>query len=77
MRVTKSRLAMQVLWPSFLVAVMAEGVFFSLFEPAQLTMGLPSTAVYTLGFFLFWTTCALASLFTAAMLTVPDGDPPF
>lgn len=68
---------MQVLWPSFLVAAMAEGVLFSLFEPAQLTMALPAMAVYTLGFFMLWATCALASLVTAAMLTTPDGDPPF
>ncbi len=32
------RLAMSVLWPSFLSAIMAEGFFFSLFDPADLMM---------------------------------------
>lgn len=57
---------MLVMWPSFLVAIVAEGVFFSLFDPSELSLrsadvALPSLAVYTLGFFFFWIACALAS----------------
>lgn len=59
---------MVVLWPSFLVAIVAEGVFFSLFEPDILAVRggekLTPLAVYTLGFFFFWTCCALASWLT-------------
>ena len=32
------RLIMAVLWPSFLVAIVAEGVFFSLFDPRELSL---------------------------------------
>ena len=32
------RLAMLILWPSFLVAIMAEGFFFSLFDPVDLLL---------------------------------------
>ena len=50
------RLAMLILWPSFLVAIMAEGFFFSLFDPVDLLLvgghvDLPPIAAYTIGFF--------------------------
>ena len=71
------RLAMTVLWPSFLAAAMAEGAFFSLFEPDAL-WALPPMAVYSIGFFFFWTLCALASMLTYYLVTVPeDHSPPF
>ena len=65
------RLAMSVLWPSFLAAALAEGCFFSLVEPEALS-ALAPMAVYSLGFFFFWTFCALSSLLTAYLVTVPD-----
>ena len=65
------RLAMSVLWPSFLAAALAEGCFFSLVEPDVLS-ALAPMAVYSLGFFFFWTFCALGSLLTAYLVTVPD-----
>ena len=74
------RLAMTVLWPSFLAAAMAEGCFFSLFAPDLLgTLPvLAPMAVYSIGFFLFWTLCALASMLTYYLVTVPeDHNPPF
>jgi len=63
------RLVSLVLWPSFLVAIVAEGFFFSLFDPHDMTIGghhpdLPSIAIYTIGFFFFWGFCALASMLT-------------
>jgi hypothetical protein len=77
MRQGVRRLAMTVLWPSFLAAAMAEGLFFSLFDP-DLLSGLPPAAVYSIGFFLFWTLCALASVLTYYLVTVPDEhNPPF
>ena len=48
-----------VIWPAFLVAGVAEAVFFSLFDPVELQLfGAPAAfsreASYTLGFFAFW-----------------------
>jgi hypothetical protein len=74
--------ALTVLWPSFVSAALAEGVFFSLFDPADLAhlggAGLSPTALYSIGFLLFWTLCSLASLLTYYLIAVPAGDrPPF
>ncbi len=76
------RRALTVLWPSFVAASLAEGVFFSLFDPEELAhlggTGLSSMAVYSIGFFLLWTLCSLASMLTYYMIAVPAGDqPPF
>lgn len=73
---------MSILWPSFLVAIVAEGCFFSLFDPGDL-LGhfngeLPPIAGYTIGFFFFWLFCSLASMLTYYLANVPnDRDPPF
>ena len=53
------RRAMWILWPSFLVAAVAESVFFAVFDPGELTLfgrqtDLSRTAIYSIGFFLFW-----------------------
>lgn len=58
-----------VLWPSFLVAGIAEGVFFTVIDPQELYLfGQPvyfsKIATYSLGFFGFWTICAASSLLT-------------
>ena len=77
------RLAMAVLWPSFLVAIVAEGFFFSVIDPHELfqlgsTFALPPIAGYTIGFFIFWAFCAMASILTYYLTTVPnDSHPPF
>ncbi len=60
---------MWILWPSFLVGGVAEGVFFTLFDPMDLTplghtLDLSRTAVYTLGFFMFWAFAAASSALT-------------
>lgn len=65
------RLAMTVLWPSFMAAAMAEGLFFSVFEPDALS-AMPPVAVYSIGFFFFWSLCALASMLTFYLVTVPQ-----
>ena len=54
------RTVVAVLWPSFLVALVAEFVFFALVDPADLPVlgfsaPLPRAVVYTFGFFAFWT----------------------
>ena len=76
------RLAMKVLWPSFLAAVLAEGCFFSLFDPQDLIhardLALAPGTLYTLGFFAFWAFGTLASILTYYLVTVPDDPhPPF
>lgn len=70
------KLASVVLWPSFLVAIVAEGVFFSLFDPHELALGsgladTPSLGIYTMGFFLIWLFCALASWLTWYLASHP------
>ena len=58
-----------ILWPSFIVAGMAEAVFFTAFDPQDLVvLGEPVTltrmAVYSIGFFAFWAVTATASALT-------------
>lgn len=70
------RLALNILWASFLAAIVAEGLFFSHFNPSDLVVSvaqqeLRPIAVYTLGFFFFWGLCALASLLTSVLLRDP------
>ena len=76
------RLAMLILWPSFLVAIMAEGFFFLLFDPVDLLLvgghvDLPPIAAYTIGFFFFWSFCSLAAMLSCYLLRTEDGQPPF
>jgi len=61
--------AMWILWPSFLVGIVAEGLIFSMVDPADLhlfgqPLELSRSAVYTLGFFLFWAFAAASSALT-------------
>jgi len=60
---------MWVLWPSFVVAGIAEAVFFTLIDPQELYFfGEPvefsRMATYSIGFFCFWAVCAASSMFT-------------
>lgn len=50
---------MQVVWPAFLVACVAELVFFSVFDPFELhffgaPLDMSREAMYAMGFFGFW-----------------------
>lgn len=72
-----ARLMMVVLWPSFLVAIVAEGFFFSLFDPNDLSIfgyeaEVTPLAVYTIGFFCFWLFCSLASMLTCYLIGMPN-----
>ena len=63
----------RVLWPSFLVAGIAEGVFFTVIDPQELYLfGEPvhfsRIATYSIGFFGFWVACAASSLMTWFLL---------
>jgi hypothetical protein len=70
---------MAVLWPSFLMAGVLEMIVFSLVDPAQLRLpgglelGWSPTAVYTVGFFVFWGVIAVAGALTE-LLDAPAGE---
>lgn len=58
-----------VLWPSFIVAGVAVGLFFTVVDPQELYLfGEPvqfsRMATYSLGFFCFWAICAASSMLT-------------
>jgi hypothetical protein len=67
---------MWVLWPAFLVAAVAELLFFAAFDPADLRLfGVPVDVdrmpVYTLGFFFFWAATSVASALTVFLQRSP------
>jgi len=45
--VPKTQKCIAVLWPSFLVAIVVTGLFFSAFDPDRL-------GIYSIGFLCFW-----------------------
>jgi len=64
----------QVLWPSFLVAGLAEALFFTVINPRELyLLGEPvdfsAVATYSIGFLAFWLVCAASSLTTIFLQT--------
>ena len=66
-----------ILWPSFIVGGIAEGVFFTAFDPMDMTFfSYPITwsriAVYTIGFFAFWAICAASSAATCFLQRTSD-----
>ena len=67
--------AIAVLWPSFLVAALAEFAIFALIDPAavHLPAGEPLSrpAAYTIGFFAFWALGALSSSLTLYFSRAP------
>lgn len=65
-----ARTTIQVLWPAFGVAALANAIFFTLFDPHDLTLlGRPldvsREATYTIGFLLLWLATALSSALTS------------
>lgn len=66
-----------ILWPSFIVGGIAEGVFFTAFDPMDMTffsypIAWSRTAVYTVGFFAFWAICAASSAATCFLQRTSD-----
>ena len=58
-----------VLWPSFLVAIVATGLFFSAFDPDELypfgeQTELSRMGMYTIGFLVFWLITAISGIGT-------------
>ena len=73
---TRVQRVLWVLWPAFLVAAVAELLFFALFDPSDLRLfGVPLDVarmpVYTLGFFAFWALCAASGALTVFLQRSP------
>ena len=61
--------AIAVLWPSFITAIVASGIFFSAFNPQDLIpfnfdVEFSQLAAYSIGFLLFWLLAVLSSVDT-------------
>ena len=68
-QVPKTQKCIAVLWPSFMVAVVATGLFFSAFEPDDLfpfgeETGVSDLGIYSIGFLLFWLVSAISGIGT-------------
>jgi hypothetical protein len=62
-----------ILWPSFLVAAAAEGIFFTVINPQELylfgeAVHYSPLATYSIGFFCFWLLGAASSVTTWLLL---------
>ena len=69
----KYRLFIWIMWPSFLVSTLAEGLFFSIVHPAELLFfghhpNISDEGIYTIGFFVIWIFCSFSSALTAYIL---------
>ena len=58
-QIPKLQKCIAVLWPSFLVAIVATGLFFSAFDPDDLypfgkAAGVSRLGIYSIGFLCFW-----------------------
>jgi hypothetical protein len=67
---------MWVIWPSFLIAAVAETLFFTVFDPMDLhifgaPLDVPRQTIYTIGFFGFWALCVASSALTVFMERSP------
>jgi len=72
------RLALQILWPAFLMAGVLEVLVFALIDPSELRwpggarVDASRQAVYTLAFLAFWAVIAAAGAITALLLRRVD-----
>ncbi len=69
---------MWIFWPAFMLAGVLEILVFAMVDPHDLhwfglSLDLPRQAVYTLGFFAFWTITASSSALTI-LLAMPSGE---
>ncbi len=68
---------MTILWPSFMMAGVLEGLVFSLVDPGELRFGnnpidASPQAVHTLAFLAFWAVLSTSSALTALLWIDPD-----
>jgi len=70
---------MQILWPAFLLAIVADGLLFSLVEPEDISLvqeylhGDPMAA-YTVAFFSLWSLFAVCSALTLFLARQRTGE---
>ena len=69
----KYRLFIWIMWPSFLVSILAEGLLFSLIHPSELLFfghrpNISDEGIYTIGFFIIWIFCSISSALTVFIL---------
>ena len=69
----KYRLFIWIMWPSFLVSILAEGLLFSIVHPSELLFfghhpNISDEGIYTIGFFIIWIFCSFSSALTAYIL---------
>lgn len=67
--VPKQQKCIAILWPSFLVAIVASGLFFSAFDPDDLypfgeRADISRLGIYSIGFLLFWLVSAVSGIGT-------------
>ncbi|MDH3560870.1 MAG: hypothetical protein OEN52_07950 [Gammaproteobacteria bacterium] len=68
-RISRLQKCIAILWPSFLTAIVATGLFFSAFDPDDLIPfgadpEVSRLGIYTIGFFLFWLITAVSGIGT-------------
>ena len=73
--IPRSQQAIAILWPSFVTAIIASGVFFSAFDPRDLVpfnldFDLSPLAIYSIGFLLFWLLAFISSFGTLYFASV-------
>ncbi len=73
-----------ILWPSFIAACLATGLFFSQVDPLELNAittpmtEFSSEAGYAIGFFFFWIICTISSVISVFLIRTSrrsDGTP--
>jgi hypothetical protein len=73
------RIALQILWPAFMLAGVLEVLVFAMVDPSDMRWfgGAPidasRQAIYSLAFFAFWAVIATAAAITALLLSRGDG----
>lgn len=73
------KIAILILWPSFIVGGIGEVIFFTAFDPRELYLfgevtQLSRMAVYSVGFFLCWAFAAASSALTVFLVRTGKGD---
>ena len=68
-QVPKTQKCIAVLWPSFMVAIVATGLFFSAFDPDDLypfgeQTEISRMGIYSIGFLVFWLITAVSGIGT-------------
>jgi len=74
-----TRHVLRVLWPSFLMAGVLEGLVFSVIDPHELhwfagpLIGWDAMSIYSVSFLLFWAVVSMSGVVTALLYVEQDG----